>query len=160
MKISYTYKEYANFPEATEISESRERTKRPKIIFLVIACFVMFNWLLGGMFETVFAYIAVILCLCASIAALVYMFTKYDEVTEKKIKKAIIARMQMMNEVADSKYKCKSLKTLGEAGVGKCLICYKKDVVLAKYRIKNNVGTRDLAICGECITKLQENCES
>ena len=51
------------------------------------------------------------------------------------------------------RYKCKSFKYLSEYGEGKCMMCFRKDI-LKKYRIKNDIGSRDIPVCNECIDRL------
>lgn len=155
MKYTYSYTKYEGYPEATEISESRERRKTPLILlnfWMVVLWLVL---LFGVGFNTIWEYLLAILILGAPVASTVYVFTYYDKVTEKKINKAIKKRDIMEVEIAASKYKCKSLKLLDDIGTGKCWICYNKDVRVMRYRIKNDIGVRDIPICNDCVEKFE-----
>lgn len=104
MNFSYTYKDYENFPEATEISKSREQSKKPLIYFSAMTILGALFFPFMGVVELVWGILLSVIFGGLAIVTLVYVFTKYDEDTEKKIQKAILDKLQMMNEVKDSIY--------------------------------------------------------
>jgi protein-S-isoprenylcysteine O-methyltransferase Ste14 len=95
MRFQYTYKSYRGYPEATEISRDREEKKIPLtilsgllVIVGLIALFVDFmnSW-----------YIA--LCLLAlGGLGIFYIIKYYDIVTERKVKRAIKRRDEMIKK--------------------------------------------------------------
>ncbi len=153
MAIRYTYKEYKDYPEATEISEFRERGKiclSAIALVLLIASIICLFLNFTETWPMIFVAIG-------SIAFFVYFFTKYDEVTEKKINKAIDKRRKMLKDIADSKYSCKYIKVLDEKKVGKCLVCGLSDKDLTLCEVKNDIGKRRVFICSECQNKYNSN---
>ena len=88
MALRYTYKVYDNFPEATEISESRERGAvclsgiyGISLIASIICLIVDFSETWPMIFLGV-----------ASILSFLYLFYYYPRVTEQKIQKALVKR--------------------------------------------------------------------
>ena len=153
MKYQYTYTEYKDFPEATAISQSREAAWHPLstiCVFVVIASAV--GLVIGG-WEAIFPLII-------SIYGTYYMFRIYPKVTERKIKKAIKERIELMEEIKNSKYKCKYIKVLEPTKNGTCLVCFLKNKSLKLCKVKNNIGTREIYICESCMKQYQDNSES
>jgi hypothetical protein len=149
MAIRYTYNEYKDFPEATEISESRERGKicfSAIALVLLIASFISLFIDFSGTWPMIFVA-------AGSIIFFVHLFTKYDEITDRKINKAIDKRKKMLKDIAESKYSCKHIKVLDERKFGKCLICKQSDKDLTLCEIKNDIGTRKIFICDDCQSK-------
>ena len=85
MKVSYTYTEYKDFPEATEISKRRELTgyflRQMCFCFLVVVVILAFSYPED--------LVSSIPCILLSVASYVYMIKVYPKVTQKKIQKAI-----------------------------------------------------------------------
>ena len=86
IRFSYSYKEYKDYPEATEISKTRG-------ILFTFYCIVLGFGVLSSIallsIETWYeGIIGLILC----IAGFVYLVTRYETVTERKIACAIFKR--------------------------------------------------------------------
>lgn len=153
MALRYTYKVYDKFPEATEISESRERG---------FACLSVIHGL---------TLIASIICLVvdfsetwpmiflgiASILSFIYLIYYYPSVTEKKIQKAIEKRKKMLQEISNSKYTCKFINCLNDVKSGKCQVCFTYNDYLGLYKVKNDIGMREIYLCQSCASKYKEN---
>ncbi len=163
MRIKYTYKEYKDFPEATEISKGREQRKVNLELLLpfeiigticIIATTVMSR-------HPLLILLSILMVL--SIVHSVYALKHYDKRTEDKINKAINdtikEKIELKEYLADSKYHCKSILRKNEYRKGKCLICNNQCENLEKCKIKNVVGTREIFICNDCITKYEASCK-
>lgn len=154
MKYTYEYTKYKDFPEATEISKSREGSRfhlfgLDALLFIasVICLIVDFR----GSWQMIFL-------LAISIGWFIYLVKYYDKVTEIKIQKAIRKRIEMMEDIASSTYRCKFVHVLGESMVGKCKICPAENSNLTLCKIKNDMGTRSIYVCSDCIRKFQSGC--
>ena len=152
-KYQYTYTEYKDFPEATEISKSREAAWHPLSTICVFGVIASAVGLVVGGWEAIFPLII-------SIYSTYYMFRIYPKVTERKIKKAIKERIELMKEIKNSKYKCKYIKVLNSEKCGTCFICYSKNKDLKLCKVKNDIGTREIYICESCKRQYEENSES
>ena len=158
IKYQYRYQEFENYPEATEISKQREEQKaRRKALspFLYILYPILIIGVLSGSYQLGLLWLAIPL-LILIIYAIVYFTKNYDKITEKKIKEAILRADLLKQEVANDKYKCKKIKFLSNVKDSKCMICFKR-TSNSKYRIKNDIGTRDIPICDECLKKIKSN---
>ena len=82
IKYQYTYTEYKDFPEATEISKSREGCVYPLFMLFSLALIASIIGLVLGEWVAIFG-------LLISIAAFYYLFRIYPEITKRKIAKAI-----------------------------------------------------------------------
>ena len=154
MAIKYWYKKYENYPEATEISESRERGKVCETgicIVLILASIIALLF-----FDIVETWPAIFM-LIGAVLRFRYLCTRYDEITEEKIQKAISDRIIMLNDVANSTYKCKYIKQLNETKLGSCKICGLNEQSLLSCEIKNDIGKRKIFICSDCINKFKSN---
>lgn len=161
IKYRYQYKEYKDFPIATEISESRERRK-PLLRFssCAFSCLLLPAFI-GNLL--ILSPIAILLFFLSALSVLttIYAFAYYDQHTEKIIKKHIQQTIAEKAEVAkhlkESKYLCKSIKHTGRFQSGKCMICFIHNPQLEICKIKNEMGTREIPICKECIEKFETN---
>lgn len=72
--------------------------------------------------------------------------------------KADIAKEKMMDDdnYDKSRYVCKSYQYLSDAGKGKCMMCLHSST-LKKYKIKNEIGTREIRICDKCVNRFKEH---
>lgn len=149
MKIYYNYTEYKDFPEATEISESRARNGT----LLFMCCFLglLMSFLL--LFSFPEDLISGILAILFFSASLIYLVKFYPKATERKIQKAIEDSIKLKEEIATSKYKCRYIKVLAEHTSGTCNVCYEKNRALTLCKIKNDIGTRKIYTCDCCIRK-------
>ena len=100
--------------------------------------------------------IILVLAILFIVSLILYLIFGYDKVTQKKIAKAIEKRDIMNREIKESKYIAKSIMYLCDINGATCIIC-RKNVSSRKYRIKNDVGTRDIPICNECLEKFKIN---
>lgn len=151
MALRYTYKEYQDFPEATDISESRERGKACLLILgvvLIIASIICMIVDFSACWPMVFV-------LFGAILLFVYLFTKYDKITEHKIDKAITEKIELKEYAKNARFICDYIKPLGEKKIGKCLNCYKTQTSVTQCEIKNNIGKRNIPICDECLSNFQ-----
>ena len=116
-KISWQYKEYKGYPEATEISQARAKSKRliEEVVFLVFLLVLIMAIINFG--NNVLLSILLIVGLV--VAFLIYMriSSKYDETTEKMIKKVIDSysnddnyRYGMSPEIADKEAQAEKKK--------------------------------------------------
>lgn len=153
IKYQYTYTEYKDFPEATEISKSREARVYPLFMLCCLSLVGFIIALIAGEWSAIFGVIV-------SVAAFYYLFRIYPKVTERKIKKAIKERIELMEEIKNSKYKCKYIKVLNSEKCGTCLICYSKNKDLKLCKVKNDIGIREIYICESCKRQYEENSES
>ena len=153
MKIEYHYKEYKDFPVATDISESRAR------IAVVLSMLLLYCLFSASVFLVVSDYLENrIICgvlVLVSLAGLYYLRNYYPKVTEKKIQKAISNQIRFEQEIKDSKYKCKYILPYDKFSTGTCNTCYLKNQPLVLCKIKNDVGTRETFICRNCIEKFK-----
>ena len=101
IKYQYTYTEYKDFPEATEISKSREARVYP----LFMLCALL---LLGSIIGIVLGEWVAIFGLLISVADFYYLFRIYPKVTERKIEKAIKKRIKLIEKM--KKYKGEYIK--------------------------------------------------
>ena len=85
MKVSYTYTEYKDCPEATEISKNREMTG----YFLRQMCFCLLVVSVILAITSSEDFVSSILGILLFGAPYIYMIKVYPKVTQKKIKKAI-----------------------------------------------------------------------
>ena len=109
--------------------------------------------LIAGEWSAIFGVIV-------SVAAFYYLFRIYPKVTERKIRKAINERIKLMEEIKNSKYKCKYIKVLNSEKCGTCFVCYLKNKDLKLCKIKNDIGTREIYICESCMKQYQDNSEN
>ena len=156
MKIKYQYTEYKDFPEATEVSKDRARLAITLSI-LFCSCLAMSLIFLLTLEED---RISSALMLVFSLAGLYYLRNYYQKATEKKIKKVIQQKLEMENEIKNSKYKCKYIHLSDKCSQGTCQSCYGKDQQITLCKIKNDIGTRDIYVCKSCIEKYQASSES
>lgn len=76
--------------------------------------------------------------------------------TGYKDKKDIIREQFMDDDNYDKlRYLCKSYKFLSDAGKGTCMMCFHTSE-LKKYKIKNDIGSREIPICEKCINRFKE----
>ena len=151
MKITYYYKEYKDFPEATRISESRAFVGL--ILGMLSVCFLGLSiiWLFAFPED----FVQGIICTLLAVAACVYMFKRYPQITEKKIARAIYDSATQKERLAASKYLCRSISVSEECIQGMCNVCYEKNRNLRRCKIKQCDGTRNIFVCGSCIAKFQ-----
>lgn len=95
MKYQYTYKSYHGYPEATEISRDREEKKTPLIILSGLL-------IIGGLIVLLVDFINswyISLCIMAlGGLGMFYIIRYYDEATERKVKRAIKRRDEMIKK--------------------------------------------------------------
>ena len=164
IKYRYQYKEYKNFPIATEISESRERRK-PLLRFSSCAfSFLLLPAFIGNLL--ILSPIAILLFFLSVLSVLttIYAFAYYDQHTEKiiqkHIKQTLTEKAEAAKYVKESKYLCKSIKHTGKLQNGKCMICFIQNTQLEICKINNEMGTREIPVCKECIEKFETNLNS
>lgn len=84
-KITYSYTEFKNCPEATSISHSRERAKINHYLFCIV---IFFMSVLFSFVESADRWIAI----CGVVVCpiwFVYLTIFYDKITDKLIKQAL-----------------------------------------------------------------------
>ena len=110
IKISYTYTEFKDCPEATEVSQSRAKSRT----YQSIACGFLFLLSLLFCFEkSADQWISI----CGVIACpiwFVYLVFFYDRTTSKKIKKAI--EMSIERQKSDTQRKAEQEKSVYVVG--------------------------------------------
>lgn len=84
------------------------------------------------------------------------IFNNAKNALNLKSKAEIYIEKMQSDDYDETRYLCKSFKFLSDSNEGKCFMCYKIDI-LKKYRIKNEVGTRDICICSQCITRFNKH---
>ena len=153
MAIHYKYRVYEDYPKATAISESRERGFACLTVLFslgaiasVICLFADFS----EMWPMIFVLIFFVL-------SLVYLCTYYQEVTERKIRKAIEEKDKLMEEIRNPSYACQSIKFVSSRNPGMCNMCLRKNVELAICEIKYRKGSNLMPICKDCISKFESN---
>ena len=156
MKIQYQYTEYKDFPEATEISNERARMATVFSMLLFSCLGLSLIFLLAFEEDRIISALMLIL----SLAGLYYIRNHYPKATEKKIKKAIQKKMEMESEAKESKYKCKYIQLLDKCREGTCQSCYEKGRQIILCKIKNNIGTREIYVCNDCIQKYRSSSET
>lgn len=146
-KIEYKYKEYPNFPEATELSRERGELKARLRIFsgFLIAFGVIF---------LVAWYVSIPLLLLA-IGLKYYLKKHYDDATDRKVLKLMHEINENKRDRLENKYQCKFIKKTDNYMKGKCLVCFAQSDNLCQCRIKNSVGVRDIYICDSCISQFE-----
>lgn len=157
MKIQYQYTEYKDFPEATEVSETRARMA---VVFaMMLAPCVLLSLIFLFAFEGIWNRIFSAIFLLLSLGGFYYLRNYYPKVTEKKIQKAIQNKIEFENEIRSSKYKCKYIQLYDKFSTGTCQSCYEKNLSLTLCKIKSDVGTREIYICRNCIQKYKSTAE-
>lgn len=149
----YTYSEYKDFPEATQISKTRAELLH-FWTFVLFSCYLVSAGLIFAADNLVDRFIGIFL-LIFSICFSVYLFKYYDIVTEKKIRKAIEQQIQIERDATVGKYKCLSIKILNASFTGTCMMCNNPRAPLTLCKIKKDIGTRELHICEHCIRKFK-----
>ena len=148
IKIQYSYRNFANFPKATQISKDREKAKSLLLfwggVILVLSFILIVEDPLIG-----------IILLLLSLFLILYLCTSYDKQTEKKIMKAIAEQISSQQMVRDTMYMCDGLTYLHDIGFGQCMICFDRQVRVARYRVKQSSVTREIPICECCYNKLR-----
>jgi len=155
IRIKYRYTEYKDYPEATHISESRSRNVHFIISFCsygILASLVCFFVDFTKTWPMIF-----LLLLCA--LGLLSIFSGYyDSVTERKIKKAIAARDEMMAEIRDLSYDCQAIKIIANCPSGLCAMCHSHSINLSLCDIKfSRKLNRIIPVCDACIEQLKAN---
>jgi hypothetical protein len=84
------------------------------------------------------------------------MFNEAKEILNYKTKSEIYREKMQNDDYDETRYLCKSFKFLSDVGDGKCMMCFRKDD-LKKYRVKNNIGTRDISICNKCVSRFYKH---
>ena len=109
--------------------------------------------------ENIVAELPTFILLCIGFSLVwIYLFRYYDVVTEKKIKRAIQEKDQMIWEINHPTYDCKAIKIVMERSVGKCYMCQDSDVILFLCDIKRkNKSTSVIPICNDCIDRFKAN---
>lgn len=154
MKISYSYKSYSGYPEATEISHRREKLKNLHaisagwgLIFSIIALIADFN-------ATWFAAIPLgLFC----IASFVYLIKYYDSVTDRKIAKAIAKRNELIKKKVSEEYRCLYIYRLDNYKRGRCHKCSTFSENLRECMIKDRYVEGSVFLCNSCIMKYHQN---
>ena len=57
-----------------------------------------------------------------------------------------------------NRYECHKIVITNKNGSGHCFMCRESNDFLKICKVKNSVGTRDIAICDSCIRRFQDNC--
>lgn len=153
MKINYTYTEYKDYPEATAISESRERNY--PLFTMGAYCALGLGLIFLFQCETLLDWIENILIIALSIAAIVHLRYRYHKVTEEKIRKAIENSIKLKEEIKNSKYLCERIVVHDKCATGTCSVCFSKNVFTRYCEIKTDIGTRTIYTCEECISKFK-----
>lgn len=149
MKLYYTYSEFKDCPEATEVSKNRAFLGT----ILTMASFI--NLFLSIIF--LFAFVSedwtVILYAVVSIVPVIYMLKYYPIVTDRKIRKAIVDSHNLKSSIAASKYNCQRISLSNQHATGSCRVCLENNKPLILCTIENDIGTQDIYICDSCISK-------
>ena len=61
------------------------------------------------------------------------------------------------NKLKSSKYVCKNIVVSLNETNGTCMICFSRQCKVRLSKIKTEIGTRELSLCGNCIQLFQEN---
>ena len=155
MKIRYSYTEYKDYPEATEISKLRGILFTFYSIALGFGFFnsivlltldFIANWYIG--------IPGIILCLLG----FWYLVTGYDEVTKRKIALAIERQNQQETEnELDEEYLCLYICRLENYKGGYCEKCSKNSRKLRECTVREKHGKNNVFICESCINKYMDN---
>lgn len=155
IKVEYSYTEYKDYPIATMISQDRARNSIYLSSFALLGIIISaILFIACGVTEGDWSGIWLFLIF---IAFFVYMIWYYPKVTEKKIQKAISEQIQLQYELANSRYKCKSIMVSSQYSTGKCVECGLNNSRLTLCKIKSDISTKDINICSNCILKYQSN---
>lgn len=158
MKIQYSYKVYKDFPEATEISESRERSS--VILTMMFGMMLVASIVLAlTVCKTVSEWIEAILAILISGFLLWYMLYRYPKRTERLIQESIRNQINLKENWEEIKFRCKAITMFeGDSKEGVCFTCYQKNT-LTRCKVKQDAGTRDIFICRECMEKFRGSAE-
>lgn len=148
-KFTYYYKEYKDCPEATAISEWRNRAKIWHYLWCSVILFMCLLFTFIDSADRWLAIVGDVLC----VIWLLHLKFRYDAITEKQIRQAFKNKAEIKN----SKYDCDYIKVLNDKKIGTCLSCRSQGVPLTLCEIKNIVGKRNVFICDNCIEKYKEN---
>lgn len=158
MKIQYSYKVYKDFPEATEISESRERSGT-MLSILFGSWFVVSLVLAFTVCETASDWIEAILSILVSGLLIWYMRYRYPKRTEQLIQESIRNQIDLKENWEEIKFRCKAITLReGDCKEGTCFTCYQKNT-LTRCKVKQDAGKRDIYICQACMDKFRGTAE-
>ena len=154
MKIRYSYNEYKGHPEATEISKSRG------------VAFAFYSIALGwGVLFSIIAliadfgstwYVAIpVIALC--IVGFIYLVTRYHQVTERKIAKAISEQRKITEKRISEKYICLYIYRLDNYKSGRCEKCASFSENLRECLVKDRDGEGSIFLCNSCIARYNQN---
>ena len=158
VRIPYTYTVYENYPEATAISEDRNKNK--VLLGMLAITFLFLEVLLFlALAEDFWAELPTFILICGGLGLfLFYLYRYYDVVTEKKIKKAIQKRDQLLWEINHPTYDCKAIKIVMKRPAGKCHMCKSDNVDLFLCDIKHTKkSTSVIPVCNACIDRFKAN---
>ncbi len=110
----------------------------------------------------------------ANVALYNTTYNSIDEVThntagENRVKSNVKNEQQMeepmtgsvikkeINLSDESRYICEQIDILDKNSSGLCVMCRKNKDILKQCKIKNNIGTREIAICEDCIQLFNKN---
>ena len=154
MKIRYSYKEYKDHPEATEISKMRGIGFTFYSIALGFGILISIALLITDFLENWYIGIpGIILCL----AGFVYLVTQYDKVTERKIAKSINEKNRIEQEKIDEEYACLYIYRLDSYKSGHCGKCGKHSANLRECAVKDRYGEDAVYLCDSCIARYMRN---
>lgn len=159
MRFNYRYKVYEDCLAATEISKLRERNKIflsltwGWIGFFSVIAFLAMLFSKNSITSRIPGIIVSLIAMIASGGLCWYMFARYDKVTEKKIKNAIIKYISGNKRFIESDKHIDSLEISSEVISKQCMGCGNVGYTQRCVVRKNGHAIR-LPLCDSCIGKM------
>ena len=154
MKIRYSYTEYPNCPEATEISKIRGIAFTSYIIVLSLAVFFSIASLILDFGANWYIAIPIII---VCIVCYIYLLLGYETATQRQVAKAIEEKNQAIQKKIAEEYRCLYVFPLDSYKNGHCEKCHAFHENLRECIVKDKEGERFVFICNSCITRYNQN---
>lgn len=149
MKIYYKYKQYEEFPNATEISKRRE------LLGVLISSMITICLFLAILLFSTDDWLSSLVIIVSLSSALYYMLNIYPKNTEKKIQKEIRESFERKIRIETTRYQCKKITVSDKQIIGTCKNCFKSNRQLTFCEINMDSMTRELYLCDDCLQKFK-----
>ena len=161
MKIRYSYTKYTNCPKATEISKSRAQAST---FYSMALGFISFFSVLTLLVDFLSCWYISIPLLALCVLGFWYLFTRYDNVTQRLVdeaieehKQAIEKQNQARQKIITDAYRCSYIYCLHNYKCGRCEKCSASSPNLRECLIGDKNGGGSKFLCNSCITRYNQN---
>ena len=70
----------------------------------------------------------------------------------------VISKAKENNHLDYNRYECQKIVVTNKNGSGHCFMCRESQDILKICKVENSIGTREIAICDNCIKLFNDNC--